>query len=142
MLRLTILFLFAVVFSGSVWAKKAVRNTEPRCKSVFCTATVLNMDGPGDDPRTLKAKQIDKVMRKRTKGFEPCIVLARRRNAFLKNVEIEFVISGKGKVIASRVNGKQKSSLAKCIHTPLSRIRFPSVGRRRSIATFNMKLVQ
>lgn len=146
MLRFVLLAVLSVaglsLFSGDAFAKKAPPSVEPRCRSVFCTATVLNMAGPEGDSGTLKAKQIDKVIRKQTKDFEPCIVLARRRNAFLKNVEIEFVITGKGNVIASRVNGKQKTPLAKCIHAPLSKIRFPAVGNRRSIATFNIRLVQ
>ena len=130
-------------FSCAALAKKTEKKPrEAKCRSAFCAATVLRMDGAADDPRTLKAKEIDKVMRAKTKAFEPCIVLARRRDPYLKKVTIEFVIDGKGKVIASRVDGKQKTPLAKCVEPELRRTLFPATGGGRSVASFVIHVVQ
>ncbi|MFH1132278.1 MAG: hypothetical protein V1754_13150 [Pseudomonadota bacterium] len=140
---LVILFVIAVSPTKEIWAKNPVNlSKKAKCKDIFCTSYVLRFGTQQPDPKLLTAEQVDQIMRKNLKYFESCIIEVRRRDPYLKHVKIEFVISEKGVVLATRVNDKRKSSLTNCIHENFQKLRFPQSQRVRSVASFDITVVQ
>jgi hypothetical protein len=51
---------------------------------------------------------------------------------------IEFVVHRRGRVLASRVNGKRRTALARCIHRKMRAVRFPRSSPLRTVASFTI----
>lgn len=114
----------------------------PRCRrgDPFCTTQVLKMDGA--DSRGLSDAQVASTMDRNRKRMEPCLVEARRRDPRLAQVQLEFVVTAKGSVLASRVDGKRASPLARCLHRQMRAVRFPATTAARSVASVTLSVPQ
>jgi hypothetical protein len=123
-------------------AKRRRRRAPRRCRDIFCTAQVVRLDGRGGNKRTLTQPQVEKVMTANHGKLERCLVDARRRNPELLRATIEFVVHRSGRVLASRVNGKRRNTLARCMHKQMRKIRFPRSGMVKTVASFNMAVPQ
>lgn len=95
------------------------------------------MDSSADASR-LSQEQVEQVMRRAQGPLEPCLVQARRRDPEMQQAKIEVVVTARGRVLASRVNGKRRSPLARCMHRKLRGIRFPASGTPRTVAGFTI----
>lgn len=112
-----------------------------RCRDIFCMAHHVALDATGaTDKNTLTAGTVRTLMVKQQPKIEPCVVNARRRDSHLKRVLIEFVVDAKGRVLATRVNGKRRSGLARCVHRHLRRVKFPPSRQRRTLASFELRI--
>jgi hypothetical protein len=132
-------------------ARKATRRARPvrrrrrpaaRCRDIFCTAEVVRLDGSGGDATKLSEEQVEQVMQSARVPLEPCLVEARRRDPNVVKANIEVVVDHRGRVLASRVNGKRWSPLAICTQRKLRRIRFPKTGTRRTVVAFVLGIPQ
>jgi len=81
-----------------------------RCRrgDPFCTTQVVKMDGA--ESRGLNDAQVASTIDRHRKRMEGCLVEARRRDPHLTRVQLEFVVTGKGSVLASRVDGERLAS--------------------------------
>jgi hypothetical protein len=122
--------------------KRRRRRAAKRCRDIFCTAQVVRLDGRGGNKRALTQPQVEKVMTTNHGKLERCLVDARRRNPDLLRATIEFVVHSSGRVLASRVNGKRRNTLARCIHKQMRKIRFPRSGMTKTVASFNLAVPQ
>lgn len=95
------------------------------------------MDSDGDATK-LSQDQVEQVMRKAQGPLEPCMVEARRRDPEVVQARVEVVVDRRGRILASRVNGKRYSPLARCMHRRLRPIRFPPSGVQRTVAAFTI----
>ena len=95
------------------------------------------MDSDGDATK-LSQDQVEQVMHKAQGPLEPCMVEARRRDPEMVQARVEVVVDQRGRILASRVNGKRYSPLARCMHRRLRPIRFPKSGVRRTVAAFTI----
>ncbi|MCA9672116.1 MAG: hypothetical protein KC503_41260 [Myxococcales bacterium] len=128
----------AVARKASKRAKRTRRKRDPFARA----PQVLDIAGKSKTG-ALTAGQVAKVMHKVAPRLEPCLVFERRRDPELRGAFIEFVITGAGHVLATRVNKKRFSSLARCIHKKLrATARFPKSKLPRQVAGFNMRLAQ
>lgn len=113
-----------------------------RCRDIFCTAEVVRLDGSGADATKLSEEQVEQVMQSARVPLEPCLVEARRRDPNVVKANIEVVVDNRGRVLASRVNGKRWSPLAICTQRKLRGIRFPKSGTRRTVVAFVLGIPQ
>ena len=112
-----------------------------RCRDIFCTAQVVRMDGSGEQ-KGLSPEEVEQLMATNRELLEPCLVEARRRDPQMLKVRLEFVVTSQGQVLASRVDGKRYSPLARCIHKSLRSIRFPRTTMRRTVAAVTLAVPQ
>jgi len=129
----------AQVLAGKRTVHRSKRKSAKRCRDIFCTSSVVTMDG--GKKKGLTSAQVEKVMRRVATQFNPCLMLERRRNPRMKWAKMEFVISNAGRVLATRVNRLRRSSLTRCIHKKLKRVRFPKNKQRRQVASYSMAVV-
>jgi hypothetical protein len=94
--------------------------------------------GGGDE--TLSPDQIQKVMRQNFGSLTPCVLEEKRRDAALKEVQIEFLVKGTGKVAAVRTNGQRSGPLADCMVGKMKAIQFPTFNGSQTRAGFSMSL--
>lgn len=121
-------------------ARRARRRVKgARCRDIFCTAQIVRMDGEGEK-KGLSEQQVEKVATTAQKPLEPCLVDARRRDPSAVKARVEVVVDARGRILASRVNGKRWSSLARCIHRKLRRVRFPRSDVGRQVAAFTIAI--
>lgn len=114
----------------------------PRCRDIFCTTQILRLDGSGSETTGLTEDQVERTVTAYRQHMETCLVDARRRNPRLLGARVEFVVSGQGKVLASRVDGRRGSSLARCIAKEMRVIRFPSFKQPRAVAAVTLSAPQ
>ncbi len=114
----------------------------PRCRpsDPFCTTQVLKMDGA--EAKGLSDGQIAATVDQHRKRMEGCLVEARRRDPRLAQVKLEFVVLAKGTVLASRVDGRRGTPLARCLHKQLRSVRFPRSTAARSVASVTLSVPQ
>jgi hypothetical protein len=134
--------LHAIARSPRSVSRRARAGAAARCRDVFCTTQVLRMDGDSGEVQGLTEEQVETTMQLQRKKLEPCLVEARRGNPRLSQAHVEFVVTGKGQVLATRVDGKQASPLARCVHQQLRSVRFPSFKLSRTIAAITMAAPQ
>lgn len=108
-----------------------------RCKDIFCTSRVMALEGEGSSFKQLSSTQVELVMHRSLARLEPCLVRERRKNPHLKGATIEFVVSRKGRVLASRLQQRQRAELQKCLQKAMRPLRFPRV-KGRTVATFTI----
>jgi hypothetical protein len=123
-------------------ARARPRPPRSRCRrgDPFCLTQVVRMDGA--ETRGLSETQVAKTMDQQRKRMDGCLIEARRRDPRLAQVQVEFVVTGKGSVLASRVDGKRGTTLARCLHKEMRAIRFPRSTAPRSIASVTLSVPQ
>ncbi len=148
--------LVALLATFPVWAapagvqrKAAAKSARPRrapsaarCRDIFCTTQVLRLDGSGGDTSGLTEEQVEQTVSAHRRHMETCLIDARRRNPHLLGARVEFVVSSQGKVLASRVDGRRGSPLARCIAKEMRIVRFPSFKQSRAVAAVTLSAPQ
>ena len=115
------------------------RHRTRRCRDIFCTAQEIRLDRRGE-ARGLNDEQVEAVA-DRTRGrLEPCLVQARRRDPDAVSARVEVVVDRRGRILASRVNGKRRGALARCVHGKLRGVRFPGTQVHRQVAAFTLAI--
>ena len=94
--------------------------------------------GGGDEQ--LSPQVIQKVMTQNFGTLTSCVLEEKRRDASLKEVQIEFLVKGTGKVAAVRTNGQRSGPLADCMTAKMKGIGFPSFNGPQTRAGFSMSL--
>ena len=84
----------------------------------------------------LTPDMITRIMHTNQRRFFPCIIKELNRNKSLKEVKMNFVISGSGKVVGTTVH-KASPSLQQCMASKMRGVKFPSFGSPRMGATFS-----
>jgi hypothetical protein len=118
--------------------KKAGPSLRTRCRDIFCSSQVLRLDGSTAEVKGLTEEQVEEVMQTKRQRLEPCLIEARRRDPDKHKARVEFVVSGNGRVLAVRVDGKRGSTLARCIGKQMTGIRFPTFSRPRMVAAVTL----
>jgi hypothetical protein len=125
-----------------------VKRTAPprsaRCRrnDIFCTTQVVRLDGTGGEQQGLSEEQVERVIISNRRRLEPCLVQARRRDPKLLRTRLEFVVTGQGQVLASRVDGKRGTPLARCLHKELRGVHFPRFALKRAVAAVTLAVPQ
>lgn len=120
-------------------ARKRLAAAGTRCRDIFCTSRVLALEGKGSSFKQLSSTQVQRVMLGSVGRLEPCLVLERRKDPHLKGVTIEFVVSRGGKVLATRIDQRDRVGLSRCMRRAMKRVRFPRVTGR-TVATFTVNV--
>ena len=120
-------------------ARRVARVSATRCKDIFCTSRVLALEGKGSSFKQLSSAQVERVMFRSVARLEPCLVQERRKNPHLRGATIEFVVSKKGRVLASRIEKRGRVKLSSCLQKAMRSIQFPRVTGR-TVATFTINV--
>jgi hypothetical protein len=90
----------------------------------------------GDD--VLDDQTIEEVMRSHYRGLVPCLMQERHKNPGVREMSVDFVVRGTGKVSAVKVNGQKGGSFANCV---LGRMpAFPKFNGSKTIASWSMSM--
>jgi hypothetical protein len=118
-----------------------VKVQSSHCRDIFCTSQqIIRLDKSTADDPSLSEEEVEEVFKRHRQKLEPCLIQARRRDPHATQARIEMVVTGKGKILASRVDGKQASLLARCIHKKLITIRFPRFAQKRAVASITVAM--
>ena len=120
-------------------ARKVAGLSGARCKDIFCTSRVMALEGDDASFKQLSSTQVEQVMRRSLSRLEPCLVQERRKNPHLRGASIEFVVSPKGRVLASRIQERERAQLQRCLQKAMRPLRFPRVTGR-TVATFTVNV--
>ena len=81
---------------------------------------------------------IEEVMRSHYRGLVPCLMQERHKNPSVREMSVDFVVRGTGKVSAVKVNGQKGGSFANCV---LGRMpTFPKFNGVKTIASWSMSM--
>jgi hypothetical protein len=121
---------------------RAKAKPRPRCRrgDLFCVTQVVSMEGA--DSQGLSEAQVESTMSAHRARAESCLIEARRRDPKLRAVRVELAVAGKGQVLATRVDGKRASPLARCLHRQLRGVRFPRFTAARTVAAVTLSVPQ
>src|SRR5262249_51770318 len=103
---------------------------------------VTNLGDASDDggDETLSQDQVQKVMVSHFGVLKGCVLEEKRRNPTLKNVDMDFIIKGTGRVDAVRVNGQTNSSISSCMYGKMQTLEFPRFNGSKTHASFSLAL--
>ncbi len=118
------------------------RRVKTRCRDIFCTTQVMRMDRASTEQKGLTGDQVESTIKKNHRRLEPCLVKVRRRDPSRKVARMEFVVTGKGKVLATRVDGRRYSPLSRCLLRQMRRFSFPTFKQRRAVASVTLAIPQ
>jgi hypothetical protein len=122
-------------------ANRRSQSVRARCKDIFCTTQVVRMDGQGEQSG-LSPEDIERTINEHRQRIDPCLIQIRRRDPTISKVRLEFVVTGKGAVLASRIDGKRGSPLARCVHKALRTVQFPRFSQKRTVAAMTLAVPQ
>jgi hypothetical protein len=100
----------------------------------------LRLDKETSEQHQLSEEQLERAIVRHEAELHPCMIQERRRNPRLRQVEVELVVDGKGQVLASRVDQKRHTELARCIAKQLRTLTLPRSPLPRTIASFTLSL--
>ena len=104
----------------------------------FNTTTNLGDVSQGGDEAILSDRVIQSVMMTNYRKLVPCIMDERRRSPGLNDMDLEFIVTGAGKVSAVKVNGQQQGPFASCVLGRMQSFNFPKYDGSRTIASWSM----
>ena len=104
----------------------------------FSAALNLGDVTQGGENEILSDRQIQAVMMSNYRKLVPCIMNERRRSPGVDTMDLEFVVTGGGKVTAVKVNGQQNGPFAGCVLSRMKTFNFPSYKGSRTIASWSM----
>jgi len=84
----------------------------------------------------LTAPMITQIMQQNQRKFFPCIIAELSKNPTLKEVKMNFVISGSGEVAGTTVMSAS-TSLQQCMASKMQSLKFPAFSSPRMGATFS-----
>ncbi len=91
--------------------------------------------GPNLGDETLDDDQIQSTMMSNYRKLVPCIISSGARE-----IAMEFVVRGTGKVSAVKVNGQRSGSLPGCILGRMQSFNFPKFNGGKTIASWSMSM--
>jgi hypothetical protein len=94
----------------------------------------------GGSEEILSDSAIQNVMMGNYRKLVPCIMDERRRSPGLGEMDLEFLVTGAGKVAAVKVNGQQKGPFPSCVLARMASFPFPKYNGSRTIASWSMSL--
>jgi hypothetical protein len=106
----------------------------------FSTTTNLGDVTQGGADNVLSDRIIQSVMMGNYRKLVPCIMDARRKNPGLSDMDLEFIVTGAGKVSAVKVNGEQGGSFAGCVLARMQSFNFPKYDGSKTIASWSMSV--
>ncbi len=106
----------------------------------FSSAMVLGDVTQAGGDEILSDGVIQNVMMGNYRKLVPCLMVQRRRDPSLSDVEIELVVLGSGRVSAVRVNGQQKGDFPACVLGKMQSFGFPSYNGKKTIASWSMAM--
>jgi serine/threonine-protein kinase len=104
----------------------------------FNSATNLGDVSQGKDEAILSDRVIQTVMMGNYRKLVPCIMDERRRSPGLSDMDLEFIVTGSGKVSAVKVNGQQQGPFASCVLGRMQSFNFPKYDGSKTIASWSM----
>jgi hypothetical protein len=111
------------------------------CRDLFCSSPqVVRLDETSEDSRRLTAESVEKTMNASQAVFVPCLLQARRADPGFHRARVELVVSAEGRVLASRVAGRPRTPLARCIAKGLRDVRFARSALPRTVGSFTLVL--
>ncbi|HEY0706750.1 MAG TPA: protein kinase, partial [Polyangia bacterium] len=106
----------------------------------FSGVTNLGDVSQGGGEEILSDSAIQNVMMGNYRKLVPCIMDERRRNPGLGEMDLEFLVTGAGKVTAVKVNGQQKGPFPSCVLNRMASFPFPKYNGSRTIASWSMAM--
>jgi serine/threonine-protein kinase len=106
----------------------------------FSTTQNLGDVSQGGAEEILSDSQIQAVMMNNYRKLVPCIMDERRRNPGLGEMDLEFLVTGAGKVTAVKVNGQQKGPFPSCVLGRMASFPFPKYNGSKTIASWSMAM--
>ncbi len=106
----------------------------------FGGVTNLGDVSQGGGEEILSDSAIQGVMMANYRKLVPCIMDERRRNPGLGEMDLEFLVTGAGKVTAVKVNGQQKGPFPSCVLARMAGFPFPKYNGSRTIASWSMAM--
>jgi serine/threonine protein kinase len=94
----------------------------------------------GGSEEILSDSAIQGVMMGNYRKLVPCIMDERRRSPGLSEMDLEFLVTGAGKVAAVKVNGQQKGAFPSCVLARMGSFPFPKYNGSKTIASWSMSL--
>ncbi len=106
----------------------------------FSSATNLGDVSQGGADEILSDRTIQTVMMGNYRKLVPCLMEEKRRSPGFKEMDLEFVVVGSGKVSAVRVNGQRQGAFPGCVLTRMQSFNFPKYSGSKTIASWSMSL--
>jgi hypothetical protein len=106
----------------------------------FSSATNLGDVSQGGADEILSDRIIQTVMMGNYRKLVPCLMDEKRRSPGLKDMDLEFIVGGNGKVQAVKVNGQRQTAFSGCVLNRMQSFNFPKYNGSRTIASWSMSL--
>ena len=106
----------------------------------FSSATNLGDVSQGGADEILSDRTIQTVMMGNYRKLVPCLMDEKRRSPGLKDLDLEFIVGGNGKVSAVKVNGQLQGPFPGCVLNRMQSFNFPKYNGSRTIASWSMSL--
>jgi hypothetical protein len=119
---------------------RRVSKTGGKGDDPFGAVTNLGDVSQGAAEEILSDNQIQAVMMGNYRKLVPCIMDERRRNPGLGEMDLEFLVTGAGKVAAVKVNGQQKGPFPSCVLGRMGSFPFPKYNGSKTIASWSMSM--
>jgi hypothetical protein len=94
----------------------------------------------GGADEILSDRTIQTVMMGNYRKLVPCLMEEKRRSPGLKDMDLEFIVGGNGKVSAVKVNGQRQGAFPGCVLNRMQSFNFPKYNGSRTIASWSMSL--
>jgi serine/threonine protein kinase len=106
----------------------------------FSRATNLGDVTQGGADDILADRTIQNVMMGNYRKLVPCLMDEKRRSPGVRQMDLEFVVMGSGKVSAVRVNGQRQGPFPGCVLSKMQAFSFPRYNGSQTIASWSMSL--
>jgi serine/threonine protein kinase len=106
----------------------------------FSAATNMGDVSQGGADEILSDRTIQTVMMGNYRKLVPCLMEEKRRSPGLKDMDLEFIVGGNGKVSAVKVNGQRQGAFPGCVLNRMQSFNFPKYNGSRTIASWSMSL--
>jgi serine/threonine protein kinase len=120
--------------------RRAARGGAGSKDDPFSSATNLGDVSQGGADEILSDRTIQTVMMGNYRKLVPCLMDEKRRSPGLKEMDLEFLVLGSGKVSAVKVNGQRQGPFSGCILARMQSFNFPKFNGSRTIASWSMSL--
>lgn len=121
-------------------ARRVSRGPGGKMDDPFGGVTNMGDVSQGASEEILSDNVIQGVMMGNYRKLVPCIMDERRRNPGLGEMDLEFLVTGSGKVTAVKVNGQQKGAFPSCVLGRMASFPFPKYNGSRTIASWSMAM--
>ena len=106
----------------------------------FSTTTHLGDVSQEGKDAILSDRVIQSVMMANYRKLIPCVMEERRRNPSVSAMDLEFMVTGDGKVPAVKVNGDLNGAFPSCVLRHMRSFNFPKYDGSRTIASWSMSV--